>query len=555
LFSRVLQTFPSVCDTIEATENKGDEAVEQKDFLAEEAIRTPEEEINVRVVLRENAELKEENAYLKERIANLEKLVYGPKSEKTETILPNAEQIPMFDEAESEASPAAAKEITVAEHKRIKRTRDELTKDLPRETVVCEGPKTCDVCGAPTEVIGQEKIREELVYVPAKLYVREYVAEVVKCTECGKDESRDAALPDIEPCVILKGKAPEAMIPHSFCSPELLAHIAYEKYANAVPLYRQEKDFKAKGAVLSRTTMANWIIWSAEQWIKPIFAAMKTELLSSSVIHADETVVQVLNEPGRKAKTDSRMWVYCNGKLNDKSAILFEYTPTRNGDNAARFLGDYSGYLVCDGYDGYNKLKSVTRCGCWAHARRKFADALPNKKEIPPDSAAVKGVEFCNRIFELEREYDGLCPEYAEDGSVTGWAKVREALDPEARKKQRQEKTKPVLDDFFAWLETVAPASKSALSSAVQYAKNEKTYLYRFLEDGNIPVSNNRAENAIRPFTIGRKNWLFSASVKGACASAMFYSVIATACANGLAPEEYLTRLFSSSPGTVVLPW
>ena len=164
-------------------------------------------------------------------------------------------------------------------------------------------------------------------------------------------------------------------------------------------------------------------------------------------------------------------------------------------------------------------------------------------------------MEFCNRIFELEREYDGFCPEYAEDGSVTGWAKVREALDPEARRKQRQEKTRPVLDDFFAWLETIAPASKSALSSAVQYAKNEKTYLYRFLEDGNIPVSNNRAENAIRPFVVGRKNWLFSASVKGACASAMFYSVIATACANGLVPEEYLTRLFSSSPETLVLPW
>ena len=441
--------------------------MEQKDFLAEEAIGTPEDEIDVRIVLRENAELKEENACLKERIANLEKLVYGQKSEKTEVILPNSEQIPMFDEAEAEASPTAAKEITVAEHKRTKRTRDELTKDLPRETVVCEGPKTCEVCGAPTEVIGQEKIREELVYVPAKFYVREYVAEVVKCTECGKDESRDAELPDIEPCVILKGKAPEAMIPHSFCSPELLAHIAYEKYANAVPLYRQEKDFKAKGAVLSRTTMANWIIWSAEQWIKPIFAAMKTELLSSPVIHADETVVQVLHEPGRKAKTDSRMWVYCNGKLNDRSVILFEYTPTRNGDNAARFLGSYTGYVVCDGFDGYNKLKSVTRCGCWAHARRKFADALPNKKEIQPDSAAVKGVEFCNRIFELEREYDGLCPEYAENGSVTGWTKVREALDSEARRKQRQEKTKPVLDDFFAWLETVAPASKSALSSAV----------------------------------------------------------------------------------------
>ena len=135
----------------------------------------------------------------------------------------------------------------------------------------------------------------------------------VKCTECGKDESRDANLPDIEPCVIMKDKAPEAMIPHSFCSPELLAHIVYEKYANAVPLYRQEKDFKAKGAILFWTTMANWTIWAAEQWIRPVFSSMKTDMLRSSGIHADETVVQVLHEPGKKAKTDSGMWAYCNG--------------------------------------------------------------------------------------------------------------------------------------------------------------------------------------------------------------------------------------------------
>ena len=159
------------------------------------------------------------------------------------------------------------------------------------------------------------------------------------------------------------------------------------------------------------------------------------------------------------------------------------------------------------------------------------------------------------RLFLLEREYDGLEPAYEEDGSAGKWAKAREPLDPENRRKQRQERSKPVLDEFFAWLDTVAPASKSALSSAVQYAKNEKAYLYRFLEDGNIPISNNRAENAIRPFTIGRKNWLFSASVKGAEASAMFYSIIATACANGLAPENYLTRMFSVSPGTLIFPW
>ena len=362
------------------------------------------------------------------------------------------------------------------------------------------------------------------------------------------NESKDSELPDIEKCNIRRAEVPSAMIAGSFCSPELLAHIVYEKYGNAVPLYRLEKDFAANGVHISRTTMANWIITAAELWVKPIWKSMRTELLASSVIHADETVIQVLHEPDRKAKTDSRMWVYCNGKNSDncRSNILFEYTPTRNGDNAVKFLGDYKGYLVCDGYDGYNKLTHAVRCGCFAHVRRKFVDALPNDQALLPSSAAAKGVEYCNQLFLLERIYNG------EDEKGI---QISEPLTAEQRYKERQARSKPVLDAFFAWIESLVVSGGTKLAKAVSYARAEKKYLYRFLESGDVPIDNNRAENAIRPFCVGRKNWLFSASVKGAKASAMMYSLVSTACANGINAEAFLSDLFRSKPGSIIMPW
>lgn len=405
---------------------------------------------------------------------------------------------------------------------------------LPVEEVVHEvEDKTCDKCGAEMVLIGKEKVRDELVYVPARLFVRRHMVEVVKCTACGNDESKDAKLSDIETQNIRKAKVPEAFIAHSFCSAELLAHIIYDKYFAAVPLYRQEKEFASKGAVLSRTTMANWIVYAGEKYFRPIYRRMKEELLTSDVIHADETVVQVLREPGKKAKTDSRMWCYTNGKQGDKSLILFEYAPTRSGDNAAKFLEDFSGYLVCDGYDGYNKVTDVKRCGCFSHVRRKFADAVPSDPKLAAASTAAVGIEYCNRLFALEREF--------------------KSLTSEERHKKRQEQSKPVLDEFFAWAESLEITGKTALSKAVQYAKNEKRYLYTFLESGDVPISNNRVENAIRPFCVGRKNWLFSASVKGAAASAMIYSIVSTAGANGLDIEDYLVKVFTNS--SPVLPW
>lgn len=251
--------------------------------------------------------------------------------------------------------------------------------------------------------------------------------------------------------------------------------------------------------------MCNWVNFSGKRYAKPVFDEMKKLLLSHNVIHADETVVQVLHESDRKAKTKSRMWVYCTDKSADKFMALFEYTRTRGGENTVRFLGDYSGYVVCDGYDAYNSLKTAKRCGCWAHARRRFVEALPNDKELLPTSQAAKGVGYINKIYEIERSLGNLSQE--------------------EKHKQRQEQVKLVLDEFFAWLDTANPTGGGKLASAVQYALNEKKYLCRFLESPDISIDNNRAENSVRPFVVGRKNWLFCDSTKGAEASAMWYSL------------------------------
>ncbi len=325
------------------------------------------------------------------------------------------------------------------------------------------------------------------------------------------------------------------MITGSFCSPELLAHIIYEKYAKAVPLHRQEKDLASKNIHLLKATMSNWVGTAAEKWCMPIVEEMHRLLLAGDVIHADETRIQVLHEEGRKATSESKMWVYCNGRMNDRSIVIFDYKLTRKGENAQAFLQGFYRYLVRDGYSGYHVVTSVKHCGCMTHARRYFVNALPKDKFAQETSVAAEAVRYFERIYYEEKQLSGMTVD--------------------ERYKQRLVMVKPLLDAFFAWLETLQISGKSALAKAVAYALNEKPYLYTFLENGNVPIDNNRAENAIRPFAIGRKNWMHSNTANGAKASATLYSIVATAQANGLDTERHLTELFSQPTGTILLPW
>ena len=472
----------------------------------------------------ENAALRNENAILKEQLALLQeqfdwlrKQVFGRKTEQTSVIMDGGTQLSLFPDEKEQAVSVPEKTVTVPEHQRkARRTHEDWMSNLPiKEERHEEEHPVCEKCGSEMAEIGEEKAYDELVFVPGEFYVRRHIVKKYKCTKCGQDPENDAKYPDeIERCNIRRAVYPKPMIPHSFCSPELAAHITYEKFAKAVPLYRQEKDFASKGIPILRATMSEWVCWVAERWCLPILEEMHRRLLLSGIIHADETVLQVLHEADRKATTDSRMWVYCNGKMNDRSIIIFEY---------------------CDGYDAYNAVTGTKRCGCWTHTRRHFVEALPKDKSAYSTSVAAKAVSFCDSIYHEEK-------------------KLAELTATE-RYEQRLVKVKPLLDAFFSWFEEQNVSGKGKLAKAVRYALNEKKYLYTFLEDGNVPIDNNRAENAIRPFAVGRKNWLFNNTERGAKCSAILYSIISTAQANALDAEKYLTELFSQPPGTILLPW
>ena len=476
--------------------------------------------------------LKEQLALLQEQYDWLKKQVFGRKSEQTSVIMDGGTQLSLFPEEKEQAVPSVVETISVPAHQRKKkRTHEEWMSSLPVEEVRHEEEQpVCEKCGSEMKEIGEEKVYDELVYTPAKFHVRRHIAKKYKCVNCGEHPESST-----EPCRIRLAEYPKPMIPHSFCSPALLAHVVYEKYVKGIPLHRQEKDFISKGIPLSKATLSSWVGIAAQQWGLPIVQEMHKRLLVLNIIHGDETTVQVLHEEGRKPTTVSRMWVYANGKMNDYSIIIFEYQPTRGGEHPAAFLKDFHGYLICDGYDAYNAVTGAKRCGCWMHTRRYFVEALPKDEFAYETSVAAKAVEFCNRIYHEE----GLLAE----------------LTPEERYEQRLVKVKPLLDAFFAWLEEQNVSGKGKLAKAVNYALNEKKYLCTFLEDGNVPIDNNRAENAIRPFAVGRRNWLFSNTANGAKSSAIWYSILSTAQANGLDAEKYLIDLFSHPPGTILLPW
>ena len=304
-----------------------------------------------------------------------------------------------------------------------------------------------------------------------------------------------------------------------------------QKYGLAVPLNRQEREWKQLGLPLSRATLANWIIISSNEYLKPLWDYMHGLLLKEACLHADETPVQVLNEKGRKNTSKSYMWVFTSGEYEPLHNIrLFQYSPTRKGSNASEFLKGFTGYLQTDDYSGYNQVTEVTRCLCWAHARRKYVEAETAKQDESSVSLAGEGLGCIRELFKIEK---GL-----------------RDLTPEERKAQRLEKEKPVLDAYWKWVESsrdkVLPKSK--ISQALNNSLTNKEQLETYLQDGRCAISNNIAENSIRPFTVGRKNWLFSASPKGAEASACVYSIIETCKANNIDPEKYLIYILTGMP-------
>jgi transposase len=448
---------------------------------------------------------------------------YGTSSEQT-----NTEQMTIFNEAESNADLIVPEpELTeVKTHYRKKRTRlttDKLPEGLPVEVIEHELPDdecTCPDCGNELHTMGRET-REELKIIPAKAVIIQHVQHVYACRTC---ESTSECVP------IVKADMPEPVIKGGFASPEAVAHIASQKFVMASPLYRQEQEWKQNGILLSRQTMSNWLIKASQDWLEPIYEEMKRCLLEHDVIHSDDTVLQVLKEPGKSPQSKSYMWLYRTSGDAEHQLVMYEYQPDRKHNRPEEFLEGFSGYLHADGYAGYHKLpENIIVVGCWAHLRRKFFDAMiimPKDKQ--PDSNAAKGVAYCDKLFDLEKQFASLTPEN--------------------RLKERERLSKPLIDEFYTWVERLNALPKSLLGKAAFYAQSQREYLVRYLLDGRLEISNNRAERSIKPFVIGRKNWIFNNTPNGARASAIYYSLVVSAKENGLNPFEYLSWIFTNAP-------
>ena len=467
----------------------------------------------------------EEIERLQQIILNLQRAQFGQRSEKQRYVLDDGtQQLSLFDmQTETpapEPSPHSEKEIHVSGHSRKKkRTLEELCATLPVEERIVDLPddEKVNANGHALACIGQEYIRTELVLERAKAKVVKHYRKVYADRELEQETGY---------AEVFKPVMPPPLLPHSYASASVVTDVLMKKYVDAMPLYRQEQMWKRMGVELKRGTMANWVIQVADLYLRPFWKRIRSELLTQSTIHADETVMQVLKEKGKPASSESRMWVYSSAKRADIQLRCFEYQESRSGKWAQTFLEGFKGVLITDGYSGYNKVQEAERAGCWAHMRRKWLEAMPEGADAKT-CKAVQGYEFCNRLFELERQFEGLTTE--------------------ERLIQRKEKSGPILEAYWTWLNTIArPTGK--LKDAVTYAQNQKAHLSAFLEHGEIEISNNQVENAIRPFVIGRKGWLFADTPQGAEASAIIYSLMETAKANHLRLDDYLLHLLSLLP-------
>ena len=467
---------------------------------------------------------------LKEQIKLLRDRLFGRKSEQT--VEPNTPQLALFNEPESEPIPLIVdteEEVVAPTTRRGK--RKPLSADLPRIEVIHELPEhelTC-ACGCLKHVISEET-SEQLDIVPMQIRVIKHIRKVYGCRGC-------------ETAPVTADK-PAQLIEKSMASPSVLAMLLTAKYVDGLPLHRFEKVLARHGVDIPRQTLARWVIQCCEHF-QPLLNLMRDRLLESPIVHCDETRVQVLKEPGRDPTSQSWMWVQASGPPA-RPILLFDYTTSRAQEVPLRLLGDYRGYLMTDDYAGYNALAaqpSVERLACMAHVRRKFVDAQKVQPKGKTGRADV-ALTMINKLYGIERD-------------------LKEMTD-EQRFAGRQEKSLPVLAQLKSWLEKTQPqvASQSALGKALSYLGSNWSRLERYVEAGFLPIDNNAAERAIKPFVIGRKAWLFSDTPKGATASAQIYSLVETAKANGQEPYTWLRHVLERLPQAesvedveALLPW
>lgn len=507
--------------------------LELKDTISQlnELIRT--QTMSMESLQKTIEDLRQELCNKQAELDYLKSKLFGSSSEKGKVPFPG--QMNLFEaELPDDRIPENIEPevVEIAAHKRERKpkaTYEEMFENLPSRQVLLdtltEEEKTCSVCGTQMVPIGTEVARTELVYHPAVLERVEYIATTYECPSC-KDSLEPQFVKD-------EGSAP--LIPHSYVSSGLAAHVMYGKFINALPFYRQEKDFQNQFDVrIGRGTMAHWTIYCAQNYFSPMIDFFGRQLAKRKYVAADETPIQVLKEKGRRPQAKSYVWLFRSGDDGLNPIIVYQYHPTRNGDAAAKFFQDSQPgtYINVDAYAGYNKLRSFKRCCCYAHIRRYFLEAIPRGKEKDYTDAAVQGFLYCNKLFEYERRYR------------------EKGLSYKQIYNRRLKDQKPVVEAFLAWLDKQSAPNGSRLARAFTYARNQRGYMMTYLEDGHCSISNNLSENAIRPVTVGRRNWLFCDSTDGADASMMVYSLLETAQANNLNPQKYLEFLLEARPNT-----
>lgn len=487
------------------------------------------DQLSARVSLLEQDKtlLIEENRWLKQQL-------FGRSSEKRSAPVP-ANQSWLFNEAEAVAAPAEeVAQIAVPAHNRRKAGRKPIADDLPRVDVIHDLPEAEKICpkdGATLECIGEEE-SQQIEFIPAQVQVLRHIRLKYACP-CCKSHIRLA-------------EKPAQILPKSQAAPSLLAHIACAKYVDGLPLHRQEKQFQRLGLSLPRATTANWMIKLGEAVI-PVINLMNDHLLDGRLIHCDETTLQVLRS-GKATPSDHFMWVRAGGPP-ERPILLFDYGPSRSAEVAKRLLLGFKGTLLTDGYEAYDSVaqaQSLVHAGCLAHVRRYFKDVTKAQPEAC--SRANIALDYVGKLYDIER-------------------KLREReVRPTADKwhEARQQYSAPIMTEFKAWLDDLAPKlpPQIGMAKAVHYALGQWTKLCVFLTDPMVPLDNNRCENAIRPFVLGRKNWLFCDTTAGANASACLYSLVETARANRVEPYAYLIHLFTHLPAATtldqfeaLLPW
>ncbi len=499
--------------------------------MEKEGENLPETITNLQVMVSELREKQRqyelENNLLREQIKALTHRLYGKKSEKYH-LDSDEEQRVLFEEMEEreEVEEKEPEAIEIKPHKRKKPGRKPLPADLPREDVIHDLKPEEKMCGCGCEMVRMgEEVSEKLEMTPATFTVKRHIRYKYTCKNCEGLEDKGGA--------VKIASVPVQLIPKGLCTPSLLANIVTGKFADSLPLYRQENQFKRYGIDLPRSTMSNWLlkVW---QMCQPLIELLRLELLSGPLIGADETPFQVLKENGRPPTSKSFMWVFRGGPPGHP-VCLYVYAPSRSGDVAAEVLNGFQGYVQTDGYSGYNFLDGlpfIIHVACWAHVRRKFMDVIKAVSHKKKSGKAEKALNLIRDLYNIERE-----------------ARKAELSVDELHEK-RQLESKPLVEEFEAFVKENYPKvlSQSALGKAIQYSLNQMPRLKVFLESGFIPIDNNLVENAIRPYAVGRKNWLFSYHADGASASALYYTLTETAKSNGIEPYSYFLYLFENLP-------